>query len=129
MVENADTPLGVYDIPNGCAWISGGNRASYGPNHRLVMNPESGEIKKSGRNSIRIHGGRQEIFDTKSNKWEAVENPQLKKTKGCLRAYDKDMKLLKELTDALEKNNKSEYPDKVYVNDDLEKYNVVKYEQ
>ena len=54
--DNADTPLGVYNIPSNSAWISGGNRASYGPNARLNMSGMSGEIIESGRSLIRIHG-------------------------------------------------------------------------
>ena len=56
----SDTPLGIYDIPDNNAWISGGNRKTYSPNPRLNMKPEKGEIVESGRDLIRIHGGRQE---------------------------------------------------------------------
>ena len=63
MNKNSDTPLGVYDIPEDSPWISGGSRASYGPNPRLIMTPESGDIVRSQRSNIRIHGGRQEIYN------------------------------------------------------------------
>jgi hypothetical protein len=42
--ENSDTPLGVYDIPNKNSWRTGGDRASYGSNARLILSPKSGEI-------------------------------------------------------------------------------------
>lgn len=44
---NADTPLGTYDIPEN-PWISGGSRKAYGPNPRLALTPESGEIVEKG---------------------------------------------------------------------------------
>jgi hypothetical protein len=126
MVTNSDTPLGVYDVPDGSdpndpTWRSGGDRAAYGPNPRLTMNPESGEILESGRDNIRVHGGRQEIYDPITETWTAVDDPQLKKTYGCLRALDTDMVTLKEITDGLEANDDQESPGKVTVVDDLKK--------
>ena len=121
MVKGSDTPLGEYDIPDDNPWIKGGSRKSYGPNHRLVMNPESGEIKKSGRDGIRIHGGRQEN-QSKDGKWEKRDNPKLNKTEGCLRAYDDDMKEFKEITDGLQSSDKFEKPGKVHVKDDYDDF-------
>ena len=121
MVTGSDTPLGEYDIPDDKPWIKGGPRMSYGPNHRLVMNPESGEIKKSGRDGIRIHGGRQENR-SKDGKWEKIDNPQLKKTEGCLRAFDDDMKEFKKTTDDLQSSDKLEKPGKVHIKDDYDDF-------
>jgi len=121
MKDYADTPLGIYDIPDKNPWITGGNRKSYGPNARLNMTPESGEIEESGRGDIRIHGGRQEVYDAKSGKWIPVENPELIKTKGCLRAFDSDMAAFKNTTDNLQKNDSQEMPGKVTITDDLGK--------
>ena len=116
----ADTPLGTYDIPDNQPWLTGGSRASYGPNARLNMNGESGEIATSGRSSIRIHGGRQETYNEKTGKWVAMSKPQLKKTYGCLRAYDADMKTFQEITNSLEATDELEIPGKVVIEDDLE---------
>jgi RHS repeat-associated protein len=120
MQANADTPLGVYDIPDNSPWITGGSRQSYGANARLNMSPESGEIDDSGRDQIRIHGGRQEVYNKKTKKWESVSNPQLKKTHGCLRAYDEDMAVFKQITDNLQANDSEETPGQVTISDDLE---------
>ena len=119
---DSDTPLGIYDIPDNNAWISGGNRKAYGPNPRLNMTPEKGEIVESGRDLIRIHGGRQESYNSHSKRWEKDKTPQLNKTEGCLRAFDDDMKKFKQLTDNLEKNNPTEKPEKVYILDDLDEF-------
>lgn len=119
MQEGADTPLGIYDIPDDCPWMSGGNRASYGPNHRLVLVGISGEIADSGRTEIRIHGGRQEVWDNRTKQWIPVENPVLEKTYGCIRAFDKDMKKLKRITDKLSQNDRKEKPGQVSIVDDL----------
>lgn len=137
MNQNSDTPYGVYDIPDKESWISGGSRASYGKHPRLHMIPESGEIVKSGRDAIRIHGGRQEKYDKKTGKWTPIDKPELKKTHGCLRAFDVDMKQFKNITDNLEKNDIKEFGGKVTVEaaDKTEekseveiRYNVPKYE-
>jgi len=122
-VENADTPLGVYDIPANDTWraSTNNNRKSYGPNDRLVMTPESGEIVDTGRGDIRMHGGRQETHNTETNTWSADANPSLEKTKGCLRAFDTDMASLKTTTTNLQTNDKQESPGKVTVVNDLQK--------
>ncbi|MDE6266387.1 MAG: hypothetical protein K2M07_03445 [Muribaculaceae bacterium] len=118
-LEYGDTPLGVYDIPDKLPWISGKSRVSYGPNHRLNMVGESGEIIETGRSLIRIHGGRQEVYNSKTGKWEENKNPILKRTEGCIRAYDKDIKKMKSITDELQSNDVNEIPGKVIVTDDL----------
>jgi len=116
---NANTPLGTYDIPSTSAWLSGGSRASYGPNDRLNLTPESGEIVVSGRDLIRIHGGRQETYNAATGEWVANENPVLKKTHGCLRCFDADIDALKTNTDNLETNDVLESPGKLNIVDDL----------
>ncbi|TWV05084.1 RHS repeat-associated core domain-containing protein, partial [Bacteroidaceae bacterium HV4-6-C5C] len=121
MSENADTPLGTYDIPDNNPWLTGGNRASYGPNARLNMTPESGEIEESGRDAIRIHGGRQENYDSKTKKWILADNPELKKTRGCLRAFDTDMSAFKKITDNLQETDSKEVPGQVTISADLDK--------
>ena len=98
MKTGADTPLGVYDIPDKSPWISGGSRKSYGPYPRLNMQGLSGEITESGRSAIRIHGGRQE-YKASDGKYYNVTSPVLIKTYGCLRAYDQDIKRFKEIVD------------------------------
>lgn len=121
MKTNADTPLGVYNIPDNNAWMKGGSRLSYGPNDRLIMTPESGEIVISRRNYIRIHGGRQET-QRKDGTWQRKENAKLEKTQGCLRASDDDLKTFKAFTDHLESTDELEKPGKVIIEDDLEQY-------
>ena len=121
MKVGADTPLGVYDIPNKNAWMRGGDRLSYGPNDRLIMNPKSGEIIESGRDNIRIHGGRQEV-KMQNGDWQRKEGAKLAKTYGCLRASDDDMKTFKTYTDHLEATDKLETPGQVIVKDDIEEY-------
>lgn len=118
-VKNSDTPLGTYDIPKANPWIKGGSRLSYGPGYRLNLNGESGEIKESGRSDIRVHGGRQENYDESSHKWTELDDPQLKKTHGCLRAFDEDIAKMKEVTDALEENDSEENGGKLTITDDL----------
>jgi len=119
MVKNSDTPLGTYDIPNKGKWVNTGSRLSYGPNYRLVLNGKSGEIKESGRSDIRIHGGRQEKYDEATGGWSKITNATLKKTHGCMRAFDADIKKMKEVTDNLEKNDNDEYGGQLTVVDDL----------
>ena len=116
---NSDTPLGVYDIPDSNMWLSGGSRLSYGPNPRLILTPLSGEIKDSGRDLIRVHGGRQEYYNKKEKKWVPVKSPVLKKTKGCLRCSDADIASLKSITDELEENDNNEYGGQLKVVADL----------
>ena len=89
------------------------------------MTPESGEIVESGRNDIRIHGGRQEI-QNQDGTWQRKDNAKLEKTMGCLRASDDDMKTFKTYTDHLESTDEQETPGKVFVKDDIEQYNEKK---
>jgi len=118
---DADTPLGVYDIPNKNMWkpTNSEDRLSYGPNDRLLMDGESGDIITSGRSEIRIHGGRQEVYDETTGKWEPVDNPKLSKTRGCLRAYDTDMAEFKNAIDNLMGNDPEEFGGKVTIKNDL----------
>lgn len=110
MQRNGDTPLGVYDIPDGREkWRSGGSRSAYGPNPRLVLEGQAGEIAESGRSAIRVHGGRQ----------EGSKSPELQMTHGCIRAYDNTMRSLKETVDELEKNDDKEVGGTLTVVDDL----------
>ena len=120
--DNADTPTGTYDIDDKDPWISGGNRKSYGPNHRLSLMGISGEIIATGRTLIRVHGGQQET--EVNGEWVAVKNPKLKNTNGCMRAYEKDIIKLKKITDELQKNNPDEKPGKLTVEDDVKDPNA-----
>lgn len=119
MITGSDTPLGLYDIPSDRTWINGGSRLSYGPHARLNMVGSSGEIINSGRTNIRIHGGRQELLQ--NGEWFSIPDPQLKKTYGCIRAYDTDMSTIKSLTDCLMAQDDSEIPGYVEIVDDLER--------
>ena len=119
MEQNADTPLGTYDIPDDDFWLSGGSRESYGPNKRLVLNGISGEIFLSGRSLIRVHGERQEVFNPETGEWEPVSNPELKKTHGCLRCYDGDILELEGIISDLMGSDPSEKGGTLTVIDDL----------
>ncbi len=55
---------------------------------------------------------------------EADSSPSLKKTYGCLRAYDSDMSNLITVTNDTSNNNPDDTPGKVAVVDDLEKRTV-----
>jgi RHS repeat-associated protein len=123
LVKNSDTPTGVYDIPDKDMWMSGGDRQAYGPNHRLILNGESGEIKESGRGDIRIHGGRQEQFNSETKQWEEVQSPILKKTHGCFRSFDEDVAKMKEITDKLQTDDPTEKGGKLTVIADLKEVN------
>ena len=123
MKTGADTPLGIYDIPDNHPWITGGSRKAYGPNARLNMQGESGEIIDSGRSEIRIHGGRQEL-QTPSGGFVPNPNPVLKKTEGCLRAFDSDIVQFKSIVDNLQANDSEEVPGHVFVIDDLKKVRI-----
>ena len=118
--SNSDTPLGIYDIPDNEPWITGGSRSAYGPNHRLNMVGQEGEIIDTGRSLIRIHGGRQEKYNPQTGQWEKIEKPILKKTYGCLRASDEDMKKFKQITDLLQSSDSEEIPGIVSITDDLQ---------
>ena len=107
--QYADTPLGVYDIPDGAGKWRSDQPGTYGPNPRLVLNGQAGEIIASSRTAIRVHGGRQ----------ESGTASQLEKTHGCLRAYDNTMKTLKEAVDQLEAEDPEEKGGTLTVVDDL----------
>ncbi|PQJ19509.1 RHS repeat protein [Nonlabens xylanidelens] len=152
---NADTPLGVYDIPTTGTWIAGSTtgkkRKAYGPNHRLALNGTSGEIETSGRSNIRFHGGRQEtesanvttttkpdgtVVTNTTYTYSAQANPSLKCTYGCFRMYDADVLELKTLTDALPVEDAAgnvtvvadlkEYNGNYYLKEDYDK--IIKYD-
>jgi hypothetical protein len=76
-------------------------------------------LKSRKRGLIRIHGGRQEIFDKKTGLWKPDSNAKLEKTKGCLRCADEVVKTLKQVTDDLMKKDKNEKGCKLTVLDDL----------
>jgi RHS repeat-associated protein len=124
-IKDNDTPLGVYDIPDHGMWITGPSpkvkdwRLAYGPNYRLLLNAESGEIVESKRDLIRMHGGRQEEKNDETGEYTSLENPTLEKTHGCLRAFDADMAKVKQLTDDLMDNDDEEVGGKLTVQDDL----------
>ena len=126
LVTNSDTPLGTYDIPDENMWIAGGSstakRKAYGPNHRLILVGESGEIIDSGRDLIRIHGGRQEVYNRETGEWEQAKSTRLKKTKGCLRCFDSDILTLKSITDALQEDDSEEKGGKVTIINDLDTF-------
>ncbi|WP_167856469.1 DUF6443 domain-containing protein [Hymenobacter metallicola] len=119
----ADTPIGTYDIPDKDMWKNGGSRDAYGPNDRLILTPESGEIVETGRDDIRIHGGRQEKYDPKLKKWIPIGKPKLGVTNGCLRAFDEDMKELKMITTWLEQSDEEEKGGKLVIVEDLQETN------
>ena len=105
---NADTPYGTYDIPDRNMWESKDNRASYGPNQVLRLHPLSGEIvEKTVRDGILMHGGRQEVMI--NGEYSPKEHPALNKTKGCIRAFDSDMLLIKKMTTELQENDPFEH--------------------
>ena len=119
MAEGGDTPKGTYDIPNENMWMSGGSKASYGPNHRLILNTESGEAKESKRDEFRAHGGRQGEDD-----WKQEPDKPLQKTKGCIRMYDDDIANMKTLTDGLTASDPEEVGGKLKVINDLKMNNA-----
>jgi RHS repeat-associated protein len=112
-VTSGDTPIGVYDIPEKSTWLSS-QPATYGPNPRLVLNAQSGEILTSGRSLIRLHGGRQE-----SGGYKQEPNEPLQKTNGCVRVFDLDMADMKSWADALESADAEETPGTVTIANDL----------
>lgn len=122
MQTNGDTPTGLYDIPDDWTWhqkATAEDRQTFGPNPRLVLQPISGEALESGRTDIRLHSGRQEDCNPKTGQCSPLESPELLDTHGCLRAFDDDMKKLKEVTDALEANDPKETPDTLEVLNDV----------
>lgn len=115
MTTNGDTPTGTYDIPDNNMWMSGGSTASYGPNARLIINPESGEAEESGRDLFRMHGGRQV-----ENDWKQEPDEPLQPTNGCIRMYDNDIANMKTITDGLMENDAEEVGGQATVVSDLQ---------
>jgi RHS repeat-associated protein len=108
--QYGDSPTGTYKFEQ---WRKDGDHSIYGPNYRLDMTAVSGEIKKSGRTEIQIHGGRQIGF--KGNLWN---------TGGCFRVYDDAIKSIKTTIDELEANDENEKKSRLIVaTNDLEEYN------
>lgn len=106
----ADVPYGTYEISKSTPFYSStaSNKISYGPNPRLVFEPIKGskdEADKSGRSSIRIHGGRQEGYPVKT----------LKRTEGCIRIYDQDAKEFYNWWVDFNKSNPGVKPGKVII--------------
>ncbi len=116
MTTNGDTPTGVYDIPDENMWMTGGSVASYGPNARLIINPESGEAEESDRDLFRAHGGRQG-----ENDWKQEPDEPLQPTNGCIRMYDDDIADMKAITDGLMENDAEEVGGQLKVVPDLQK--------
>ena len=85
----------------------------------MNMEGYEGEIIETGRSAIRIHGGRQEFYDEKKQCWVPIDNPSLKKTEGCVRAFDNDMISFKAITDMLQELDSEERPGFVTIIDDL----------
>jgi hypothetical protein len=86
------------------------------------MNGIEGDIIESGRNGIRIHGGRQE--DQISGQWKTKNSPKLNKTRGCLRAFDTDMAAFKQITDDLTDNDPLDFGGKVTIKNDLKQKRI-----
>ncbi len=102
MAENGDTPYGTYDITGrqSTSKLTGKKLSSFGPNGKILLDPKSGEAKKSNRDLFRIHGGKLS---------EATE--ELRATNGCIRLSNDDMKDLTGQIDELEKNDSEETPE------------------
>jgi len=106
---NNDTPLGTYDIGdvNGNVFW-GGSEDTFGPNPRMVLRPNSGEIVDSGRDLIRVHGAPNEQTD-------ANGNPVLRPTHGCLRVSNDDMELINNTLNSLLETDPLETPGQLEV--------------
>jgi RHS repeat-associated protein len=112
---NADTPTGVYKMTN---WEKK-ERKSYGPNDALRLSPVSGEIKDSKRDGILVHGGRQEEYNSETGVWSKKEDAVLKRTYGCIRIMDDEIKEIKEITDKLTKLDPTDVMNELKVTNDL----------
>jgi len=114
MITDSDAPFGVYQIaspPFIMGSSSGKKRTTYGPNPRLAFEPIKGsgdEADKSGRSAIRIHGGRQE-----TETFEPRKNPNLLRTKGCIRIWDSEAKHFYDWWVEYHKNNPNVKPGKL----------------
>ena len=106
-VTNNDTPQGEYKI---IGWRKTGtapynyNTSSFGPNPLLALDYKGGEGES--RNGMHVHGGRE-------------QGPELRGTHGCIRIMDKDIALLKQITDELTKEDETDQPTTLIVVDDL----------
>ncbi|OCA76293.1 hypothetical protein BBI01_06260 [Chryseobacterium artocarpi] len=114
MITDSDAPFGVYQIASSpfiMGSSSGKKRTTYGPNPRLAFEPIKGtgdEADKSGRSAIRIHGGRQE-----TETFEPRKNPDLLRTKGCIRIWDSEAKQFYDWWVEYHKNNPNVKPGKL----------------
>jgi L,D-transpeptidase catalytic domain len=104
LATNGDTPHGTYSIGD---WMPAGenqsakDKSSFGPNPRLVINPESGEAKEAAdndRGDFRVHGG------------DKNADGSLKSTHGCVRLSNDDMANLYSTTQTMEQNDSEEKP-------------------
>ena len=103
-----DTPTGNYKI---IKWIKPKeailSEESFGPNHVLLLNYESGEGYPK-RSSIMVHGGRS-------------QEGNLTSTWGCIRMADEDISTFREITSGLKRDDGSnEQPESLTVADDLQ---------
>jgi RHS repeat-associated protein len=96
---NADTPFGVYQYRGTQEGASDSRKLgpAYGTG-KIIMDPVAGEVKESGRDQIRFHGGgsslKEHAFDP--------EQP-LVPTQGCVRCKNQDVNTLIDAIKDLEK--------------------------
>jgi RHS repeat-associated protein len=115
-----DTPTGEYNIKGWSNRLSKANREVYGPNDVLELDYVVGEAAGK-RNGIHLHGGRQELYNKKTGKWEKKKNAGLWNTGGCMRVKDEDIAAMHEITQELEANDETEKSGKFKVTDDKDK--------
>ncbi|WP_452222562.1 hypothetical protein [Lacinutrix chionoecetis] len=120
--QNSDTPLGAYGLGHGASrndYHLNSNQSVYGPYRRMVMSEASpytsGEIvDDTTRKYIRIHGGRQSPTSRYGH------YPLLRKTHGCIRAFDTNMNTLNQrIQELMSSEGKNLYPGHVVVSNDL----------
>jgi len=106
---NGDTPHGTYSIGG---WIVPGDdqsekdQLSFGPNPRLMIDPQEGEAKKAeelGRSLFRVHGGGKN------------EDGSLKSTFGCIRLSNDDMAAFYSKAKDMEQKDSKEVPTNLVV--------------
>ncbi len=117
-----DTPTGTYKINEQQPWLYSNDiegQKAYGRGPRLVFEGISGEIVATRRSAIRIHGGSQEKYDSKTKSWVKVKPAELRITNGCMRCFDDAIAEMKAITDDLQANDAEEKPGVVEVKDDL----------
>jgi RHS repeat-associated protein len=121
-IKNGDTPVGTYRI---VGWqnaaSTGDRRIKYGPNDLLYLEYLGGEGKS--RSQMHLHGGRQEVYNSNTCKWERlpIDYDGLWNTLGCIRIMDDEIAELKKLTEELELNDPTESGNYLKVIDDLTK--------